>query len=153
MDAVAQLVEIEAIKRLKAKYFRCLDTKDWEGWLAVFTDDVTLTFDTAVSTGGQDGRPAPSLVGKAALAEFVVNDLRTATTVHHGHTPEIDFMSEAEANGVWAMSDIVDHGDNVLYGEGHYRETYRKLDGEWRIASVHLTRIRLGQQMRGRIKL
>ena len=67
--------------------------------------------------------------------------------------PEIDFISDSEAKGVWAMEDIVDHGDNVLYGQGHYHETYRKLDGAWRIASVHLTRIRLGQQLRGRISL
>jgi uncharacterized protein (TIGR02246 family) len=153
MDAVARLVEFEAIRRLKAKYFRCLDTKDWDGWLSVFTEDVTLTFDTAVSTGGQDGRPAPTLVGKQALADFVVNDLRTATTVHQGHMPEIDFLSDTEAKGIWAMEDIVDHGDNVLYGQGHYRETYRKVDGEWRIATVHLTRIRLGQQLRGRVLL
>jgi uncharacterized protein (TIGR02246 family) len=153
VDALTQLVEIEAIKRLKAKYFRCLDTKDWEGWLSVFTDDVTLLFDTAVSVGGQDGRPAPPLVGKKALADFVVNDLRTAVTVHQGHTPEIDFVSDAEAKGVWAMQDIVDHGDNVLFGQGHYRETYRKVDGAWRIASVHLTRVRLGQELRGRIML
>ena len=153
MDAYQRLVELEAIKRLKAKYFRCLDTKDWDGWLSVFTDDVTLAFDTAVSTGGQDGRTAPKLVGKQALAEFVVNDLRTAVTVHHGHTPEIDILSETEAKGIWAMQDIVDHGDNVLFGQGHYRETYRKLDGEWRIASVHLTRVRLGQELRGRIML
>jgi hypothetical protein len=153
MDALARLVELEALKRLKAQYFRCLDTKDWDGWLAVFTEDVTLTFDTAVSTGGRHGRPAPPLVGKKALADFVVNDLRTAVTVHQGHMPEIDFVSDTEAKGIWAMEDIVDHGDNVMYGQGHYRETYRKVDGEWRIASVHLTRIRLGQQLHGRISL
>ena len=30
MDAVQELVEIEAIKRLKARYQRAVDTKDWE---------------------------------------------------------------------------------------------------------------------------
>ena len=32
--------DIEAIKQLKARYFRTLDQKDWAGYRAVFTDDV-----------------------------------------------------------------------------------------------------------------
>jgi hypothetical protein len=31
MDRLEELVAIEDIKRLKAKYFRTLDTKDWSG--------------------------------------------------------------------------------------------------------------------------
>jgi hypothetical protein len=31
----------------------------------------------------------------------------------------------------------------AVHGHGHYRETYRKVGGEWRFASVHLTRIRV----------
>ena len=30
--------DIEAIKQLKARYFRLMDTKDWAGFRAVFTD-------------------------------------------------------------------------------------------------------------------
>ena len=29
VDAIERLVAIEDIKRTKAKYFRCMDTKDW----------------------------------------------------------------------------------------------------------------------------
>jgi hypothetical protein len=32
---------IEAIRRLKARYCRFLDTKDWDGYRQLFTDDVT----------------------------------------------------------------------------------------------------------------
>ena len=31
MDTVERLDAIEAIKQLKARYFRCMDTKDWDG--------------------------------------------------------------------------------------------------------------------------
>ena len=34
-----QILALEAIKKLKARYFRCLDAKDWAGYLAVFTPD------------------------------------------------------------------------------------------------------------------
>ena len=152
MDPLQHLVELEALKRLKARYFRCLDTKDWEGWLGVFTDDATLAFDLAVSTGGAEG-VTTKLEGKKAIAEFVPRDLSKAQTVHQGHTPEIDIISSTEARGIWAMEDIVDHGDSIIHGFGHYRETYRKVADEWRIASVHLTRVRLAKTGRDRISL
>ncbi|WP_166875220.1 nuclear transport factor 2 family protein [Salinibacterium sp. ZJ450] len=31
--------EIEAIKQLKARYFRALDTKDWDAFRGVFVED------------------------------------------------------------------------------------------------------------------
>lgn len=34
--------DIEAIRRLKARYFRCLDTKDWAQLEAVFAPDVEI---------------------------------------------------------------------------------------------------------------
>jgi 3-phenylpropionate/cinnamic acid dioxygenase small subunit len=36
------LEEIEAIKRLKARYFRLMDTKQWDQWGDVFTEDAHL---------------------------------------------------------------------------------------------------------------
>ena len=42
--------DLEAIKQLKARYFRTMDTKDWAGMRQVFTDDVVM--DTTDSGGG-----------------------------------------------------------------------------------------------------
>jgi SnoaL-like domain len=42
MTVSEQLLAIEAIKQLKARYFRCLDTKDWAGFLAVFAPDAVI---------------------------------------------------------------------------------------------------------------
>ncbi|MDT5245538.1 MAG: hypothetical protein QOD36_2914, partial [Mycobacterium sp.] len=36
MDDATRLLEIEAIKQLKARYCRFLDTKDWQAWRGVF---------------------------------------------------------------------------------------------------------------------
>jgi len=55
LDHAQEWLELEAIKRLKARYFRCMDTKDWEGWADVFTEDASLEFDLAVSTLGRPG--------------------------------------------------------------------------------------------------
>jgi hypothetical protein len=42
--------DIEAIKRLKGRHCRTMDTKDWSAMRQVFTDDVTV--DTTASGGG-----------------------------------------------------------------------------------------------------
>jgi hypothetical protein len=78
-----------------------------------------------------------------AIRDLVVPSLDKTPTVHHGHTPIFEFQTETEASGIWAMEDIVEFTDNTLHGHGHYRETYRKVGGEWRFASVHLTRLRV----------
>ena len=154
MDPLQRLLDIEEIKRLKAKYFRCFDTKDWEGWLSVFTDDVVLEFSVAVpARDGSREVAFTRLETKQGLRDFVVPYTDPAQTVHHGHTPEIEIVSDTEARGIWAMEDIVDHYTDVAHGYGHYHETYRKVAGEWRIARVRLTRLRIAQHRRDVIAL
>lgn len=143
MDPVEKLVALDDIKQLRAKYWRCIDTKDWAGWGSVFTEDCTLVFDAAVSTGGRDGQPHPKVSGRQQMVEFVSGLLHQAVTVHQGHFPEIDFLSDSEATGIWPMEDIVEHAEVHIHGHGHYHDTYRKVDGKWLISSVHLTRLRM----------
>ena len=40
-DDVTTLLDIEAIKQLKARYCRYLDAKDWNAWRELFDDDFT----------------------------------------------------------------------------------------------------------------
>ena len=42
LSAAERLVELEAIKQLKARYFRLMDTKEWLPFSQVFTDDVVV---------------------------------------------------------------------------------------------------------------
>lgn len=137
--------DIEAIKNLKARYFRFLDTKDWAGWGDLFTADASLDVDTAVSTRGADPRSIPTVRGRAEIVKFVRSVVDDCITVHHGHMPEIELSSPTSARGVWAMEDIVDKvGVRLVRGYGHYHETYRReADGQWRIATLRLTRLRL----------
>lgn len=36
--------DIEQIKQLKAKYFRFVDTKQWDAWGELFTEDVIAVY-------------------------------------------------------------------------------------------------------------
>jgi hypothetical protein len=133
--------EVEALRQLKARYCRFLDTKDVEGWRAVFTTDVVVTLDMAVSTGGADPMTAPRVQGVDNFVPVVMGSLENAATMHHCHTPEINLTSVTTATGIWAMEDWITFGDGrELHGAGHYHETYEKRDGSWRIKTLHLTR-------------
>ena len=127
--------DMEAIKQLKARYFRTMDTKDWETMRQVFTDDVLM--DTTDSGGD-------IVAGADRFLAFLREALDAVVTVHHGHTPEIELTSASSATGIWAMEDMLRWPDGrELHGYGHYHETYEKRDGVWRIKSSTLTRLRM----------
>lgn len=140
MDAVQELVEQAALRRLKAQYFYFMDTKDWDSWLSLFTPDARLEWESMAS-GPED--PPVGYTGLDAIRTHVVQGLSDSVTIHHGHTPLLEVLSETEARGIWAMEDRVS-GPNrpTVHGFGHYHETYRKVAGEWKFASVRLRRLR-----------
>ncbi|BBY78130.1 bile-acid 7-alpha-dehydratase [Mycolicibacterium parafortuitum] len=134
MDDAAVLLEIEAIKQLKARYCRHLDTKDWQSWRTLFSDD--FRSDTS-QAGGK------IIVGADDFVSFTRRSLRDNATVHQVHAPEITLTSATTADGIWALEDVVRLAPGVnLRGYGHYRETYQKLDGRWLITESTLTRLR-----------
>jgi hypothetical protein len=146
MEPLQELIELESLRRLKAQYFYYLDTKKWEAWLSLFVPDATLQWDSAPSTRGRDAQASPKHTGVDAIRKYVVEEiLDPAQTVHHGHTPILELISSTEARAIWAMEDIVDSPSQTanLQAYGHYHETYRKVDGHWKISSLHLTRLRV----------
>jgi uncharacterized protein (TIGR02246 family) len=125
--------DIEAIKLLKARYFRTMDTKDWDGMRRVFTDDVVM--DTTDSGGDV-------ITGADDFMAFLRPTLADVVTVHHGHMPEIELTSPTTATGTWAMEDLLRWpAGNEVHGYGHYLETYEKSDGTWLIKTSTLTRL------------
>jgi hypothetical protein len=134
MDDVATLLEIESIKRLKARYCRYLDTKDWVAWRGLFADDLVGDISEAGGT---------VIHGADKFVAFTRRNLGTQPTVHQVHAPEIELTSATTARGVWALNDVVRLAPGLnLNGYGHYHETYEKTDGQWRIKSTKLTRLR-----------
>ncbi len=131
--------DIEAIKQLKARYFRTMDTKDWDGMRRVFTDDVSI--DTSEAGGSV-------VTGADEFMAFLQEALGGAVTVHQGHMPEIELTSATTATGTWALNDIVIWPNGMrLDGYGHYHESYAKGADGWRIASSKLTRLHADFQM------
>ena len=139
--------DIEAIKQTKARYFRFMDTKQWDAFAQVFAEDASMDMSGELERNGVDGA-AGMVSGRTNIAEFVKGAVDSAVTAHHGHMPEIELTGPDSAKGVWAMFDVVDFGADSpiggLRGYGHYHETYTKqADGTWLIQTLKLTRLRV----------
>jgi len=142
MEPIEELLAIEAIKRLKARYFRLLDTKCFDQWGELFTAECTLLVDVGIGTWGGDVAPAPPMEGREVIVSQARDALRDVLTVHHGHMPEITILGPDSAEGIWALADIVESAQSSRNGAGHYHEQYKRVDGEWLISRLHLTRLR-----------
>jgi hypothetical protein len=143
MTEIERLLAIEDIKQVKAKYFYAFDNKDWDLWRdEVWAPDGRLEV--------PEFREEPFTPFEEVL-KYASEAAADQTSVHHGHTPIISFVSDTEAKGIWAMEDRLyrtpEHplydGSSYLHGFGHYHETYVKLDRGWRIQSTRLTRLRV----------
>ena len=127
-ELVKELVEKEAIRELKARYFRGLDSKDWSLFSSTMTEDVKGRY-----SGGK-----LSFEDRESLVQFMVENLSkgTVVTMHQGHHPEITIADDGEsANGTWYLQDMVIDlvAKTRLYGAAIYQDEYRKVDGEWKI--------------------
>ncbi|MGB3439698.1 MAG: nuclear transport factor 2 family protein [Actinophytocola sp.] len=124
------LVALEEIKRLKHRYLRCVDTKDWDGLADTLTVDVTADYGTPVY-----GSPL-HFAGRDALVAFLGEKLGPGMiTTHFATQPEIDVAGD-EATGRWAFQDtvIVVAHRMVITGAAYYEDRYRRdADGRWRI--------------------
>ena len=136
-----RLVAVEEIKELKARYFRLMDTKHWDEWADLFTEDCVAWV---------EDQPDVTYTSRDQFVTSTSSILAEAVTVHHGHMPEIRLEpgDDDRAQGIWAMEDYVQiptpDGDITLKGYGHYHERYRRgSDGRWRIASLRLERLRV----------
>jgi hypothetical protein len=144
VEPTERLAAIEAISQLKARYFRTMDTKQWEEFRAVFTDDLELDVSADLERWGMDGSPGRVKGGDAAVA-MIRSSIEHAVTAHHGHMPEIDVLDPDHATGIWAMADLVLFAEGSplpgIRGYGHYHERYVRTPAGWKIAALRLTRL------------
>jgi hypothetical protein len=147
MTEIEKLVAMEAIRALKAAYFRCMDTKRWDELADLFTTDATFDARRALEMPAPEEffESEPIITGRAAIVEFISRGLTPIISVHHGHMPEIEIESPVRARGVWPMTDLLVAPPGgpfrVFRGYGHYHETYRHDGDRWRIATLRLRRL------------
>jgi hypothetical protein len=141
MELLQELMAMRRIERVKACYCRFLDTRAWDDFGALFTEDAVL--DVRQDTG------AEPFHGRSAIVDTVRQAVAHARSAHQVHSPEITFDGPDAAEVVWAMQDRVvwEPGKSPIApatgitGYGHYHELYVRRDGKWLIASLTLTRL------------
>ncbi len=130
-----ELLELEKIKQLKARYLRGLDTNDWETFASSMTSDCRGRYN-----GGK-----LSFDSRDAIVAYMRENLSgdRIITLHQGHQPEIEIIDETNARGTWYLQDlvIVLEAGIRLYGSAIYTDVYRKVEGEWKIAETGYQRV------------
>jgi 3-phenylpropionate/cinnamic acid dioxygenase small subunit len=132
---------VEDIRDRKAKYCRYLDTKQFDAWEQLFTNDVRITF------YGTDRQVLLDVTSFDEFSRLTRQLFATTRTIHQVHNSEITLKSELEAEAIWSMEDwhiytpTEENPAKTLHGYGHYYETWRLVDGLWKIARLELRRI------------
>lgn len=135
MGAAEDLLDIEHIRQLKYRYFRHVDTKDWDGVASCFVPEATAGYPQR-ECGSRD-----EII--AFLSESMVPDL---VTMHHGHHPEITLDGD-RATGTWYLHDkvMVAAYDFGLEGAAIYTDRYVRTDapdlGGWRMSHTGYQRV------------
>lgn len=135
LNSADQLLAIEAIKRLKYVYLRAVDTHDWSLLESTLSEDVVARYD-----GGKY-----SYDNRKALIDGLRGhmDSPSVITMHNGHHPEIELISETEAKGKWYLQDLVFNKEQnwMLFGTAIYTDHYKQVDGQWKICHTEYARI------------
>jgi protein-tyrosine-phosphatase len=139
---IERLLAIEEIKQVKARYFRCMDSKDWTGFTAVFAPGATVDY-----APEETGSARWKAVGAQQAVALVRSVVERAVSIHHGHMAEVELTSDNTAHAIFAMEDLIfwppESAYELMHGWGHYHETYEKIGGKWLIKSLVLTRLRV----------
>jgi hypothetical protein len=127
-----ELSALELIRRLKGSYSYLLDTKQWDEWRKLFTDDFHWATEGGMAMDGAD-----------PFVEMTRSFIGAIPTVHQFHAPVLDLLSPTTATGLWPMFDYVGFPDSPIQGYGYYHETYRLEADGWKISTQFLSRLRV----------
>ena len=125
------LEDIEAIKRLKARYCAyCDDNYDVDRIIELFTED-------AVWDGGIRGRSE----GREEIRRFFATSTqRISFAVHLVLNPNIEVDGDT-AKGTWFLFQPCTFvaGNQAIWGSARYDEEYVRINGEWKFKNLNLT--------------
>ena len=124
------LEDIEAIKKLKARYCAGADERSEEKFVGCFTDD-------AIWDGGNFGR----YEGKDAIRKFFHAIPKILSfAIHYVMNPRIEVNGD-KATGYWYLLEpctMIEGGEQAVWGVAKYEEQYVRVNGEWKIQHLIL---------------
>ena len=131
-----RLEDIELIRRLKYKYWRAIDTGDIATLREVLTEDIRVDY--------IGGSYRWQIAGRDNVLDSIAGSFNAnAVSVHTGHHPEIDVLTDTTAVGTWYLTDVFIHlvEKKRTSGSALYRDRYVKTVDGWRICESTYERI------------
>ena len=128
-DHAADIADIEAIKQVKYRYLRALDTKNWNDYADTLDEDIQADYGPSI---GKDLH----FTNRADLVDYMRTSLGPNVITEHRVThPEIIVTGDS-ATGNWYLQDrvIVAEFDFMLIGAAFYRDQYRRTEDGWKIS-------------------
>jgi hypothetical protein len=119
--------QVEAIKQVKYRYLRALDTKSWDEFTDTLAENVTGDYGDSLS-----------FTTRTELVDFMRSSLGAAIlTEHRVDHPEITVDGD-EATGRWYLQDrvIVADFDFMLFGAAFYNDRYVRTADGWKISAT-----------------
>ncbi len=127
MDLVEKLVAIEEIKKVRYWYCFHLDDRDWESMSNLFTEDAVADYGYLGTAHGPEGV-------RKLFEESVAN--LVLFSAHYMHNPIIEVDGDT-ATGQWYISAPgTVAGEKAVYALVRAKDTYRKVEGVWKIQSL-----------------
>ena len=145
----SNLEEIEQIKQLKARYFRHMDTRNWEEFRQCFTADIVASYDGPPRLSKGDDPAEVACSGRDNLVAAISGLFTEARSIHQGYMPEIALTSATTATGIWSMWDFIRTPKGTFQGWGHYHEEYVKEGSDWKLKKIKLTRLHVEETWSG----
>ena len=135
MDALEELLETEAIRKLRHQYSHYFDGKRLDDLVSIFTDDAVCEFGPDYGgdwVGKAQIRTNYSQYTEAAGPNFV--------SLHAVTSHMVTFVDATTAHGRCYLLDLntAEGAENPLLLFGVYDDLYKKVNGAWKI---HRTRI------------
>lgn len=135
MDTLERLAAVEAIKELKYRYSRCMDSKDLDRMIVLFADDARCEFGPEIGTWS--GRQA-ILDGYASQLDQYPGEW---PFLHIALNPVIELIDADHAVGQWYLVHVnasAAPSANPLAAAALYEDAYVKRDGRWLFAQMKL---------------
>ena len=122
--------DLEAIRALKARYFHCCDQKDPQGMRECFAPGEVLIDYGSVGVFHERDQLV-EVFERLGCVDHIVE-------LHHGVNPQIAITDEHHASARWGLHyQQIDTRMRTLTQLGAcYDDSYRKIDGAWKIAST-----------------
>lgn len=135
--AVARLLDLEDIRLLKHRYVRCMTEGDFDSMESLLTEDVQ----TAYSDGLYTFDNRTDLL--AFLRDSHGRNHAEVLGYWHVTMPEITFLGENHASGIWGMYHFYLHKGDQRQEEmfAYYQDEYVRLNDGWKIRKTGYRRV------------